>query len=80
MMHKTHQVHFYSCTLQSGASLVSQMAKNLPAIQETQVWSLDQIDSLKEMTTHSSILAGRIPWTEESDRLQSMASQIVRTH
>ena len=49
------------------------MVKNLPAMQETQVRSLGQEDPLdKEMKTHSSILAWRIPWTEESDRLQSM--------
>ena len=46
--------------------MVAQMVKNLPAVQETQVWSLGQEDPLeKEMTTHSSILAWRIPWTEE---------------
>ena len=45
--------------------------------QEIQIWSLSQIDSLKEMTTHSSILAWRSPWTKESGRLQSMGSQIV---
>ena len=46
---------------------------------ERQVWSLRQEDPLeKEMTTHSSILAWRIPWTEEPGRLQSMGSQIVR--
>ena len=45
---------------------VAQMVKNLPAMQETQVGSLDQEDPLeKEMATHSSILAWRIPWTEE---------------
>ena len=44
------------------ASLVAQMAKNLPAMQEMQVWSLDQGDALeKEMAIHSSILAWRIP-------------------
>ena len=42
------------------------MVKNLPALQETLVWSLGQKDPLeKEMATHSSILAWRIPWTEE---------------
>ena len=52
---------------------MAQMVKNLPAMQETQVRSLGQEDPLdKEMKTHSSILAWRIPWTEESDRLQSM--------
>ena len=46
------------------------MVKNLPAIQETQVRSLGQEDPLeKEMATHSSILAWRIPWTEEADGL-----------
>ena len=48
------------------------MVKNLPAIQETQVWSLGQEDPLvKGMATHSSILTWRIPWTEEPDGLQS---------
>ena len=54
------------------------MIKNLPAMQETWVWSLDQEDHLKkEMATHSSILAWRIPWTEEPGGLQSMGSQWV---
>ena len=61
------------------ASLVAQMVKNLPARQETQVWSLNQEDPLeKGMATYSSILAWRIPWTEESGGLQSMGSQRVR--
>ena len=52
------------------------MVKNLPAMQETQVRSLGQEDPLeKEMATHSSILAWRIPWTEEPGGLQSMGSQ-----
>ena len=52
---------------------MAQMVKNLPAMQETQVGSLDQEDPLeKEMTTHSSILAWRIPWTEDPGGLQSM--------
>ena len=64
-----------------GASLVVQMVMNLPAMQETQVRSLGQEDPLeKEMATHSSILAWRIPWTEEPGRLQSMGSQKVRYH
>ena len=59
-------------------SLVAQMVKNLPAMQETWVWSLDQEDALEEeMATHSSILGWRIPWTEEPGRLQSMGSQRV---
>ena len=55
------------------------MVNNLPAIQETQVQSLGQEDPLeKKMATHSSILAWRIPWTEEPGGLQSMGSQRVR--
>ena len=54
------------------------MVKNLPAVQETWVWSLDGEDPLEEsMATHSSILAWRIPWTEEPGGLQSMVSQRV---
>ena len=52
------------------------MVKNLPVMQETWVPSLDQEDPLeKEMATHSSVIAWRIPWTEEPGRLQSMGSQ-----
>ena len=59
-----------------GASLVAQRLKHLPPMQETRVWSLGREDPLdKEMATHSSILAWRIPWTEEPGRLQSMWSQ-----
>ena len=55
------------------------MVKNLPAMQEMQIQSLGGEDSLeKEMATHSSILAWRIPWTEEPSGLQSMGSQRVR--
>ena len=55
------------------------MVRYLPAMQETQVQSLDQKDPLeKEMATPSSILAWRIQWTEETDGLQSMGSQRVR--
>ena len=55
------------------ASLVAQMVKNPPAVQETWVRSLGWEDPLeKEMATHSSILAWRIPWTEEPGGLQSM--------
>ena len=54
------------------------MVKRLPAMQETQVQSLDGEDPLeKEMATHSSILAWKTPWTEETGRLQSMGSQRV---
>ena len=53
-------------------SLVAQMAKHLPAVRETRVQSLDWEDSLEEeMTTHSGILAWRIPWTEEAGELYS---------
>ena len=52
--------------------------KNLPVMQETQVQSLGQEDPLqKVMAAHSSILTWRIPWSEESVRLQSMGSQRV---
>ena len=55
-----------------------QRLKHLPAVQETWVQSLSQEDPLeKEMATHSSILAWRIPWREEPSRLQSMESQRV---
>ena len=54
-----------------GASLVAQTVKNLSVMQETQVRSLGQEDSLEEdMTAHFSIIAWRIPWTEEPDGLQ----------
>ena len=60
----------------SGASLKAQVVNHLPAMQETWVRFLGQEDPLeKEVATHSSILAWRIPWTEEPDRLQSMGSQ-----
>ena len=59
-------------------SLVAQMVKNPPAIQETRVQSLGREDPLeKEMATHSSILAWELPWTEESGGLQSMGSQRI---
>ena len=60
------------------ASLVAQMVKRLPAMQKTWVRSLGREDALeKEMATHSSILAWKIPWTEEPGRLQSMGLQRV---
>ena len=59
-------------------SYLPQMVKNLPAVQEAQIQSLDLEDPLeKGMATHSSILAWRIPWTEEPSRLWSMGSQRV---
>ena len=58
------------------ASLIAQLVKNLPAMQETRVRFLGWEDPLeKEIATHSSILAWRIPWTEEPGGLQSMGSQ-----
>ena len=57
---------------------MAQTVKNLPTMQETQIQSLGQEDPLeKEMATHFSIIARRIPWTEEPDGLQSMGSQRV---
>ena len=59
--------------------MVAQLVKNPPAMQETWVQSLGWEDPLEKGTaTHSSILAWRIPWTEEPDRLQSTESQRVR--
>ena len=59
-------------------SLAVQTVKNLPAMQETWVQFLGWEDPLeKGMATHASILAWRIPWTEEPDGLQSMGSQRV---
>ena len=58
---------------------VAQMVKYLPAMQETQVRSPDQEVPLeKGMTTHPTVLAWRIPWTEDSGRLQCMGWQKVR--
>ena len=57
---------------------MAQMVKNPPAMQETQVRSLGQEDSLEEgMAAHSSVLAWKIPWTEEPGGLQSMELQRV---
>ena len=60
-------------------SLVAQMVKHLPTMRETQVRSLGWENPLeKEMATHSSTLAWKIPWVEERGKLQSMGSQRVR--
>ena len=71
-------------TLSQRASLVVQMVKNLPAMQDIQVWFLGCEDLLeKGMETHSSILAWRIPRTEEPGGLQSMGrkeSDITKQH
>ena len=65
--------------MENRASPVAQMVKNLPSMQKTWVRSLDWEDPLKkEIATHSSILAWRISWTEESGRLQAMGSQRIR--
>ena len=57
---------------------MAQRLKHLPEMQETRVHSLGWEDPLeKEMATHSSTLAWRIPWSEEPDRLESMGSQRV---
>ena len=64
--------------LHNWASLVAQMVKNLPVMLEAWVQSLGQEDPLeKGLWTHSSILAWRIPWTEETSQLQSMGSSWV---
>ena len=60
-----------------GNSLVAQIVKNLPAMQETQVQSLCGEELLKEMATKSISLAWRIPWLEEPGGLQSMESHSV---
>ena len=61
-----------------GASLVAQMVKHLPAMRESRVRSLGLEGPLeKEMATHSSTLAWKIPWTEEPGRLQSVGSRRV---
>ena len=70
-------IPLYICT-SLWASLVAQRLKLLPPMRETQVRSLGWEDPLeKEMVTHSSILAWRIPWTEEPGRLQSIGSKRV---
>ena len=72
LVHLVHSSSHYS-------SLVAHTAKHLPTMRETQVRSLGREDPVeKEVATHSSILAWRIPWTEEPGKLQSLGSQIVR--
>ena len=69
---------FWRALNTSWASLVAQMVKTLPAMQETPLQSLGQEDTLEEkMATYSSILPWRIPWTEETGGLQSMGLQRV---
>ena len=70
----------YMLCTHTSLSLVVQMVKNPPAMQDTWVQSLSWEDLLeKEMATHSSILAQRIPWTEEPGGPQSMWLQSVTT-
>ena len=71
-------LYFVGTLLYDMTSLVAQTVRRLPTMQETRVQSLGQEDLLeKEMATHSSILAWKIPWMEEPGRLQSMGSQRV---
>ena len=73
-----HRIFFFSGRI-FWASLVAQRLKHLPAMWETCIQSLGWEDPLeKEMATHSSILAWRIPWREEPGRLQSTGSKRVR--
>ena len=76
---RTRLSDFTSLHAPRQASLVAQTVKNLPAMQETWVRSLGWEDSLeKGVATHSSILAWRVPWTEEPGGQHSMGSQRVR--
>ena len=71
-------LHIFPGSIQTQATMVAQLVKNLPAMRETEVQSLGWEDPLeKGMGTHSSILAWRSTWTEEPGRLQSMESQTV---
>ena len=75
---ETYRRNLRLCKHSYGSSLVAQIVKNLSAMQETWVGSLGWEDPLeKGMATHSTILAWRIPWTEEHGELQSMGSQRV---
>ena len=60
------------CYAKKRASLITQLVKNQLAVQETLIQFLGWEDPLEDVSTHSSILAWRIPWTEESSRLQSI--------
>ena len=69
---------FHYPLVSPGGTISPQMVKNLPAMQETWVWSLGQEDPFEEgMATHSRILAKKTPWTEEPGRLQSVGSRRV---
>ena len=75
--HNIRVLFFFSLSKPTGkSSLVTQTVKKLLAMQEPWIQSLGQENPLqKEMATHSSLLAWRIPWTEKPGRLQSMGSQ-----
>ena len=76
---RTFLLHLRRTIDYPGTSLVAWMVKCLPTMRETRVRSLGQEGPLeKEMATHSSTLAWKIPWTEEHGGLQSMGSQRVR--
>ena len=79
LLNENIQENILICQLkQKWASWVAEMVKNLSAVWETWVLPLGQEDPLeKDMATHSSILAQKIPWTEEPGGLQSMGSQRV---
>ena len=71
-LHKGQEAHRVPLV----AQMVKKKKKNLPAMQEMQIWSLGQEDPLEKwMAAHSSIFAWRIPWTEEPRGLQSMGLQ-----
>ena len=75
----TKMFHLTTASEHTAASLVAQRLKHLPAMRETWVQSLSWEDPLeKEMATHSSTLAWKIPWMEEPGRLQSMGLQRAR--
>ena len=76
----SHSLCWHSVDLtSSGASLVAQRVKRLPAVREIWVWSLGGEDPpKKEMATHSSTLTWKTPWTEKPGRLQAMECQRVR--
>ena len=77
-----HQLYLWGCKeldMTEWLSLTSQMVRNLPAMQKIRVQSLGQKDPpRKGMATHSSILAWRIPWTEETGGLQSLGPHRIR--
>ena len=71
----SHSLSFYNLYDLFVAQTMAQMVKHLPTMWETRVQSLGQEDPLeKEMATHSSILAWKIPWMEDPGRLQSIGS------